>query len=91
MADAKTKSDDTITCNIKNSLPGARVIYDGIEGSQKQIHVAPGETKRNVTIHKSVADELRARNRAKRGSDLEVLPLSDDGNEKPAGGEKPAT
>lgn len=71
--EAKT-APKVITCNLYNPTRARRVIYDGIEGSDKQITIAPGETKRGVTISRTIAEELRDRNRAKKDSDLQVRP-----------------
>lgn len=78
------KSQDTVTINLHNPTQARRVIYDGIsveglqgQGSiQKSITVDAGATKENVTIHRSIVEELRQRNRDKRDSDLVVMPLT---------------
>ena len=95
MADPKKtetiSGSDIVTCNLYNPTKGNRVIHDGItitEGvpagalpTQKQIHVASGETKKNVKIHRTIAEELRARNKAKKDSDLVVKPVTSDEDE----------
>jgi len=68
------EKNPSIQCNIHNPNRGRRVIYDGIEGSQKSIVIEGGETKYNVTLSKRIAEELRDRNRAKPNSDLVVGP-----------------
>ena len=88
------KRSDTVMVNLHNPTKAARVIHDGIvitEGvpagaipMQKQIAIAPGETKKNVTLHRTIAEELRARNRAKKDSDL--VEVDDDFGEE----DKPA-
>lgn len=80
----EVKKSDTITCDLHNPTRADRIIYDGIPGSMRQVVVGKGETKRGVTISKVIADELRARNKSKRDSDLVVRPQSTDAEESAA-------
>ena len=83
-------SSETVTVDIKNPTRARRVIYDGINverahghgPAQKQITVEPGETKKNVTVHRSVVEEMRARNRAKKDSDLIITPARGETDEE---------
>ena len=71
------KEPTIIQCNIHNPLRGRRVIHDGITdayGRQKAIVVDGGDTVYNVTLAKTVAEELRNRNRVARDSDLVIGP-----------------
>jgi hypothetical protein len=81
---ATEPSKSIITCDLHNPTPGRRIIFDGIEGSQKSIVVEAGDTKRGVTLHRSIAEELRDRNRAKKGSDLVIKPMSSETEDEKA-------
>lgn len=61
--------------DLHNPTPAARIIHDGIDGSHKPIVIKSGETVRDVTISKMIADELRARvkPRGRERSDLLVM------------------
>jgi hypothetical protein len=72
----ETNKSATIKCDLYNPCRGIRVTYDGIEGSQAHISVAPGETKRGVTIARWIAEELRDQNRRKKDSTLVIKPMS---------------
>lgn len=60
----------TVVCDLYNPTRARRIIFDGIDGIMKPISVEAGETKRNVTISRHIAEELRDRNRVKKDSDL---------------------
>ncbi len=78
-ADTKPATDKNIVqCDLHNPTRARRILFDGIPGSQKQIFVARGETKRGVTISRAVFEELRDRNRAKKDSELQPKPMSDE-------------
>lgn len=91
LAQDKKPASKTITCNLHNPTRARRIIYDGITdefGRQKSITVEVGETKKNVTISREIAEELRDRNRAKKDSDLRIMPLTVDAvAEEPAAAE----
>ena len=76
VVDAKPQSAAHIKCDLHNPTRARRVIYDGIEGSMKEITVDPGATLRGVALHRAVAEELRDRNRVKKDSDLVIKPMS---------------
>jgi hypothetical protein len=69
---------DTQTVDLHNPTRARRIIHDGINEkgkAQKSITVEPGETKRNVVLHKDIIKELkdRTRPRGKDKADLIVL------------------
>ena len=83
---------DHVQVNLKNPTNARRIIHDGITvegrqgqgGTQKAITVEPGGTAGPVTLHRTIVDELRMRNRAKANSDLIPMLVEDGENEKPA-------
>ena len=74
VADDVKEVSNIIQCNIHNPNRGRRVIYDGIEGSQRPIVIDGFDTKYKVTIARWVAEELRDRNRIAPNSDLVIGP-----------------
>ena len=63
----------TVRVDLVSRLMGPRIIDDGTE-AHKMIVVLPGETKTNVEMAEWRVAKLRAANRKKRNTDVEVYP-----------------
>lgn len=73
------RTDKRVRVDLHNPTPATRVIYDGIEGSQRVITVRPGETAKNVEISETIARELRGRTK-KRGHEKADLTVHEAGS-----------
>ena len=67
----KKELSATIRCDLYNPTRARRIVLDGIDGSMRQIMIGPGETRRGVTISRTIAEELRNRNRKTPKSEVE--------------------
>lgn len=62
---------------IFNPTPAVRVIHDGIEGSQRQTAIGPGQTRTGIELSDAVARELARRTRENKDADLQLTQESE--------------
>jgi hypothetical protein len=67
------KTSGVVRVDLYNPTPARRIVYDGIENSQKPITLDPGETKRNVEISDKLAKELKGRTRPRGKEKADLL------------------
>ena len=76
---------------IHNPTKSVRVIHDGIEGSQRQYTLQPGETRTGIALSDTFARELRERTRKPENRDADLrLQSEDDGEQRTQPQQQPA-